>query len=85
MRNEADKFDWQFYNINYPKYDDDEDQKELESELKSDFNVEVKEAETALLIYVRNKSDKDVNLSLQVIVPDTNKNLRAPISRIEEA
>lgn len=84
MKHEAEKFDRKFFK-QAQRYEDEEDDKEAEPDLKSDYNVEVKEAETVMLIYVRNKSDRDLNLSLQVLVADSNKNLKAPLNRIEEA
>lgn len=79
MKHEAEKFDRKFFN-QMQRYDDEEDDKEAESDLKSDYNVELKESETVMLIYVRNKSDRDLNLQLQVVVPDSNKNLKAPLN-----
>ena len=83
MKHEAERFDKKFFN-QMERYEDDEDDKEAEPDLKNDYNVDVKESETVMLIYVRNKSDKDLNLSLLVTVPPSNKNLKAPLNRIEE-
>lgn len=80
MKHEAEKFDREYYqsSIKVQKLEDEEE----EYDLKNDFNVDVKEASTVLLIYVKNKTDKDLQVTLQIATK--SKNMISPLSTIEE-
>ncbi len=87
MKHLAEKFDKQYFKdaqgVNVGNLDLKDDSPDHDDEnLKSDFNVDVQDGETVLLIYVKNSNDKDMNVTIKV--DTTSTNMKVPICPVED-